>query len=120
MANHFDEVQDWTWETESYIKFVLSPIEKAVKELLNDDPRKEVLLALLSSGNDKLKEMTDHIQTDIGVLKIKTRGSDCGCCRGEKVISAYIESTDAQPSVSASQTPQRHLFLERRRYKREE
>jgi len=120
LAKHLDEVQDFTWDTESYIKFVLSPLEKAIKEMLNDDPRKAALLALLSSGNEKFHEMADHIQTDIGILKIKTRGCDCGCFLGEKVISTYIESTDNQSSLSAKKTPQKHLFLERRRYKREE
>jgi len=119
MANHLDEVQDWTWDIEPYIKFVLSPLEKAIKEIPNDDSHRDVLLALLSSGSDKLQEMTDSIQRDIGNLKIKTRSGDCGCFLGEKIIRAYVELTDTQSSVSAQGTNQKHLFLERRHAKRE-
>jgi len=119
MANHLDEVQDWTWNIEPYIKFVLNPLEKAIKELPNDDSRRDVLLALLSAGKDKLQEMTDSIQRDIGQLKIKTRNGNCGCFLGEKVIRAYVESTDKQSPVSAQETTRKHLFLERRRAKRE-
>ena len=119
MANHFEEVQEWTWDMESYIKFVLSPLEKAIKEEMSDDPRKDVLLALLSCENEKLLEMMDCIQRDLGKMKIKTRGADRGCLLGEKVVNVSIESTDNQPSMSEKKVPQRHLFLERRHYNRE-
>jgi len=119
LAKHLDEVQDWTWDAESYIKFAMNPLEKAIKEMLSDDPRKDALLALLNFGNEKIHEMTDRIQTDVGTLKIRTSGGDSGCVLGEKVIGAYIEPTDNPIPVNAQETPQKRLFIERRRYKRE-
>lgn len=118
LAKHLDEVQDWTWDAESYIKFVLSPLEKAIREMLDDDPRKDALLALLNSGKEKIHEMADCIQKDIGILKIRTRGGETGCLAGEKVIGACIEQTDRPLSVSEVEKPEKHLFLERRRYRR--
>jgi hypothetical protein len=69
LAKQMDEVRDWTWDAESYVKFAMSPLEKAIDEMLNDDPRKDALLALLNSGNEKIHEMVDRIQNDIGTLK---------------------------------------------------
>jgi len=117
LAKQMDEVRDWTWDAESYVKFAMSPLEKAIKEMLNDDPRKNALLALLNSGNEKIHEMADRIQTDIGTLKIRTSGWDSGGFRRERVIAAYIERADKPSSPSAKKAP--HLFIERRRYKRE-